>query len=412
MKRILFIALLGWMGFAIVSCKKSDEPKKIIKLSASQEKMVESANEFGFDLLKKIDAQSAAQENYMISPLSVSYALFMAYNGAAGETRSQMKAMLHATGLSDEEFNKNNRYIMEALLGVDNKVQMRIANSIWYHQSYQVLSSFIQTNKEYYKAVVRSLDFSNPESVVIINNWVSEITNGKIPSIIDGIPADAVLYLINAVYFNGKWKYQFDESQTLEASFYLEDGQVVQAETMSLQASLRVFEHQSFRALELPYGQGNFSMIILLPNPSSNVSELTGLLNAQNWNSWMKDFTEKEEVVVKMPKFGFSYEAGLKEFLHSLGMTNAFTPYVADFSGINPAKDIFISRVIHKTFVEVDESGTEAAAVTAIEFETTSVGPSQPVPYYFIVDKPFLFVIRERDTNALLFTGKVMNPVQ
>lgn len=410
MKKLHFVVLLSSLMILAGSCKKEKEPEKKINLSKDEMLMVGSSNTFGFDLFRYIEQNNESQENIMVSPLSIDYALFMAYNGAKGETKEQMKTLLHATGLTDEQFNQNNLNIMEALIGVDPLVQMKIANSIWHDTDFNVLSSFIQVNQAFYKAVVESLDFSDPQSVQIINNWVSEQTNGKIPTIIDGISEDAVLYLINAIYFKGQWKYQFDETLTMPRPFYKLDGTQSNPETMVSQAALRYYENEKFEAVELPYGQGNYSMVVLLPKTSSNPSEVISLMNSQNWDSWIEGMAEQESVVVNLPRFTFSYEMSLNSTLQGLGMTNAFIPEIADFSGITTQMEIFISRVIHKTFVEVNEQGTEAAAVTAIEFENTSVLPDEPEPKYFYVDRPFVFVIRERDTNAVLFAGKVMEP--
>jgi len=410
MKKLHFLVLLSGLMFFAGSCKKEKEPEKKINLSKDEMLMVGSSNTFGFDLFRYIEQNNESQENIMVSPLSIDYALFMAYNGAKGETKEQMKTLLHATGLTDEQFNQNNQNIMEALIAVDPLVQMKIANSIWHDRDFNVLSSFIQVNQAFYKAVVESLDFSDPQSVQIINNWVSEQTNGKIPTIIDQISEDAVLYLINAIYFKGQWKYQFDETLTMPRPFYKLDGTQSNPETMVAQAALRYYENEKFEAVELPYGQGNYSMVVLLPKTSSNPSEVISLMNSQNWDSWIEGMAEHESVVVNLPRFTFSYEMSLNSTLQGLGMINAFTPGVADFSGITTQMEIFISRVIHKTFVEVNEQGTEAAAVTAIEFENTSVGPDEPEAKYFYVDRPFVFVIRERDTNAVLFAGKVMEP--
>ncbi|NLF41971.1 MAG: serpin family protein [Bacteroidales bacterium] len=410
MKKLQFLVLLSGLMFFAGSCKKEKEPEKKINLSNDEMLMVGSSNTFGFDLFRYIEQNNESQENIMVSPLSIDYALFMAYNGAKGETKEQMKSVLHTTGLSDEQFNQNNLNIMNALMNVDPLVQMKIANSIWHDKDFNVLSRFIQVNQTFYKAIVESLDFSDPQSVQIINNWVSEQTNGKIPAIIDAIPDDAVLYLINAIYFKGQWKYQFDETLTMPRTFYKQDGTQSNPETMVSQAAFRYYENEKFEAVELPYGQGNYSMVVLLPKTSSNPSEVISLMNSQNWDSWIEGMVEQESVVVYLPRFTFSYEMLLNSTLQGLGMTNAFNPEIADFSGITTQMEIFISRVIHKTIVEVNEQGTEAAAVTAIEFYNTSTGPDEPEPKYFYVDRPFVFVIRERDTNAVLFAGKVMEP--
>ncbi|MBE9511919.1 MAG: serpin family protein, partial [Bacteroidetes bacterium] len=258
-------------------------------------------------------------------------------------------------------------------------------------------------NQNYFYAEVSPLDFNNPEAVNTINNWVADKTNDKITEILDYIPADAVMYLINAIYFKGIWKYEFDESDTEEKPFYLSDGTTKDVPMMVQEASFNYFSNDIMQAVEMPYGAGNYSMVILLPQNNKTPDDIIDQLSNDNWNRWLSEFYEAGKAHIQLPKFKFEYKNKLNDELINMGMGIAFGN--ADFSKINPNRDLFISRVLHKTFIEVNEEGTEAAAVTLVELRETSIAGET-----FIVNKPFIFVIKEKYTNSIIFIGKVMEP--
>jgi len=319
-----------------------------------------------------------------------------------------MEETLYLSGLSSQEINKSYQTLMEALLTVDPKVTMEIANSIWYRQGFSVEQDFIDVNREYYNAGVEALDFDSPDAVQTINNWVDDNTNGKIPEIIESIDPLTMMYLINAIYFNGKWTYQFDKDNTSEQPFYLADGSQIQVDMMQNEATLNYTSNDLFKAVEMPYGRGNYSMVCMLPGEDLKVGDVVQQMDADNWNQWMQTM-DSANVQVHLPRFSFEYKKTLKELLKSMGMEEAFNANQSDFSGINPDRpDLHISEVKHKTFVEVDEKGTEAAAVTSVEMGFTSVDPNQPVIVKF--DRPFVFAIREVTTGTIVFLGKMMEP--
>jgi serpin B len=387
---------------------KEDEPyQQKIFLNEKAKAIVNADNTFGFNLFKTINDSTPENENIIISPLSVSIALGMTYNGAESETKTAMENTLDLEGMTVEEINESYKTLINALTTVDPKVTMNIPNSIWYRDSFSVEADFIATNQDYFKAQVYPLDFNDPNSVNVINNWVSESTNDKIPMILNEIDPLNVMFLINAIYFFGSWKYEFDEQNTQSQAFYLADGTTKAVDMMSQHATLSYTSNELFEAVNLYYGSENFSMVILLPKNEHTPDDIIFELNEQNWADWMGGFNEAD-IQISLPKFKLEYEKTLNDQLKYLGMEIAFDPYSADFSNINPDEQLYISFVKHKTFIDVNEMGTEAAAVTVVGISFTSIGTD--TPYYFTVNKPFLFAITERDTQSIIFLGKVMEP--
>jgi len=409
MKSNLILLLL--FGLFMVSCEKQenikDEPKKIT-VSKTTEQVIAADNLFGIELFQRVLANDTA-DNIFISPTSVALALAMTYNGADGDTKSAMQETLRKQGLTPEELNQSYNALIDALVSVDPKVLLEIANSIWYRNDVEVLSEFIGVNQTYYDAEVNSLVF-NDQAKDIINGWVADKTHDKIKEVLDFIPPDAIMYLINAIYFKGIWRSEFDKEKTSELPFYLPEGTPVQVPTMQQQDTFRYVKNDLLSAVELPYGHGNFSMVILLPNEGKTAGDIVSSLTIDNWNAWMQGLSEKD-VVIHLPRLKFEYEKLLNQDLADMGMGIAFSG-AADFSKIDSTRDLCISRVIHKTFVEVNEEGTEAAAVTVVEIRETSYPGPQEQPVYFYVDRPFVFIIKERDTGAMLFVGRVNNPLK
>jgi serine protease inhibitor len=405
---IIFILCLACV---FTSCKKeSSSPAEVkpVQLTEKQRQLVDGSNSFGFDFFRKVAEVSGSEKNLMVSPLSVSMAFGMVRNGAAGSTLDSITHVLGMSGMTDAEINESFKYILETFGGLDPKVKLAIANSIWYRNTFMVEQPFIETNREYFNAEVNALDFSNPGAVNTINDWVSENTNQLIPKILDQIPDDMVMYLINAVYFKGQWKYTFDQSQTKPGSFYLSDGSTIEAPTMVQHAGLKYLKTNDFEAVELPYNQGNYNMVVLLPSREKSVNDVIGQLSQDNWNNWWSRMTDTD-IQIYLPKFKFSYdESRMIPILSAMGMSVAFDSDVADFTRINSNGGLVISQVKHKTYIETNEEGTEAAAVTSIGIEVTSE-PSGP--YNLAIDRPFVFFISEKTTGSILFIGTLMNPL-
>jgi len=313
--------------------------------------------------------------------------------------------VLNYEGLSREEINEITKELIRVLVtNVDGNL-LEIANSMWYDEGFPVEQEFINLNSNYYDAEVREINFRTAEAVKTINQWVNKNTHGKIEEIIDAIDPATMMILINAIYFNCVWEVEFDPDNTYDQPFYREDRSLFgQVEMMELESTFNASFTEEFTAVELPYKNKKFSMYLFLPAEGNTVNKLLGQLDGSTWNSWTEDFSERKEFTVTMPKFKFDYDRSLAEDLKAMGLELAFSDQ-ADFSGISPV-DLLISDVIHKTYIDVNEEGTEAAAVTAIVFETTSIGPANGIR----LDRPFLFAITENSSKSIVFIGKVGEP--
>lgn len=380
-------------------------PERIKReLTVAEKRLVETGNKFGFKLFGEIVRQEQ-RKNIFVSPLSVSMALGMTYNGANGSTETAMRQTLEFGDMTLEEINSSYKSLIELLSQLDPKVKFQLANSIWYRQECTFEPAFINLNQTYFNAVVRSLNFNDPNAAKTINGWVEQNTQGKIKEIVDDpIGRDLVMFLINAIYFKGIWTYQFDPQQTRDEPFNLPDGSKKPCKMMNMSADLPYFDNAQFQAVDLPYGDGDFSMTILLPNPQTPIEALVADFNQTNWALWTKRFA-KQTGSLALPKFLLNYDLLLNDVLKALGMDIAFSPDQADFTRMDKQGGLFISKVKHKTFVEVNEEGTEAAAVTSVEIGETSVGG-----FIMRVDRPFIFVIRENHSGTLLFVGKIVEP--
>lgn len=372
-----------------------------INLTTSQTQQVLADNSFAFDLMHNVNA-SDTSSNIFISPLSVSMALAMTYNGAAGDTKIAMETALRRTGFTVEEINSYFKKMSDALTSIDPTTQLKIANSIWTLKDFPVLQSFYNTNKSYYNAEIQSLDFSQSSSKDIINNWCSQNTDGKIPSIINQIPDNVIMYLINALYFKGIWKYQFQKSATTDNTFYAPEGNKT-IQFMNQKATFNYFMSDSIQCAELPYGNTAFSMVIILPASRYTPNDILSKLTPSVWANWMNRLNPTT-LEVALPKFSTTYEINLNSVLANMGMGIAFTDF-ADFTGISSGSGLCITEVKHKTYIAVDEDGTEAAAVTAVSLGTTAA-----LPFNIVINRPFLFVIKEKSTGAILFIGKISSP--
>jgi len=370
MKTIFFSVFILASSFLAFSCKKeksdtAGEYKQLI-LTEKQKQLIITSNAFGFEFFKKASEISGNDANMMVSPLSVSMALGMTRNGAGGSTLDAITNTLGFAGMNDTEINESYKYLIETFTSLDPRVKLQIANSIWYRNTFSVEQPFILTNQNYFSATVSSLDFSSPTAVDIINGWVNDKTNTLIPKIIDQIPGDAVMYLINAVYFKGQWRYKFDKSKTEQKPFNLYGGTEIQVASMIQHEKHPFFQGSGFAAVELPYNQGNFVMSILLPDAEKTVDDVITQLSLENWKTWSEQFADRD-IQLQIPKFKYEYnEKQMKPILADMGMGLSFDPDNADFSRINSSGGLYISQVMHKTYIKTDEEGSEAAAVTQV----------------------------------------------
>ncbi|MFP4339549.1 MAG: serpin family protein [Cyclobacteriaceae bacterium] len=380
------------------------------ELSVPEQELVQTSNNFAFDIFRQVEALSE-DKNIFISPLSISMALHMTANGATAETKEEMKAVLGVSQLSDAEANQAVEDLTDLLLSMDRKVALSIANSIWFTNSLTLEDEFAQLIEKHYNGRIEGLDFGNTEAVRnTINGWVEQKTNGKIKNLLEGISPDAVMYLINAIYFKADWQYKFDKDKTKAEAFYPEAGSSVQVPTMfSAGIKFRSYHHNKFRLVELPYGNGQFKMSILLPHPGFTTDDVLAELDAESFSQWSSQ-ADTMNTEFYMPRFKSEFKTELKPSLMALGMERPFGPG-ADFSHFfqeDIGSALQISKVIHQSFIEVNESGTEAAAATAVEIGRTSAGPKDPPVVR--IDRSFIYLIHEKQSGAILFAGKMLNP--
>jgi serpin B len=370
-------------------------------------KLVQANTRFGFKLFSEILKQDS-KENVFVSPSSVATALAMTYNGANGSTKQAIAKTLEFQGMTLEEINQSQANLRTVLENADPKVQLSIANSLWANQNLTFNPDFIQRNQKFYDATVQKLDFSNPSAPKTINDWVKENTRGKINQIVDRIQPDQVMFLLNAIYFKGNWSREFDKKQTTERPFYLADKTQKKHPFMRQSGKYSYYETAQFQAVSLPYGGERLSFYVFLPQSNSSLTEFHKSLTAQNWQTWMQQFG-RQEGSIQIPRFKLSYDVELKKVLSALGMQVAFDANNADFSGLTSSKTK-IDQVKHKTFVEVNEEGTEAAAVTSVGIVPTSVQIDPKSPFNMIVDRPFFCAIRDNQSGEILFMGSIINP--
>jgi len=404
--------LLGTAASALLlaGCQKhaatDPEPTKPVvrPLTEAEKKAVGSSNDFAFRSFGAL-YQAAPTGNLCISPLSISAALTMAYNGADGSTKADMKQTLGFEPQTDTEINEAFKGLFTLLPAIDPQVKFTAANSIWYGQQFSLAAPFVQLNRDYFNARVQPVNFSSAQTKDLINNWVSAETQGKIPTILDGTSADDVMYLINALYFKGTWTYRFDASLTRPAPFYPETGPAVSVPTMSLTKGryLRYADAQQ-QVLDLPYGNRQFSMTLVVPQGQHTLASVAGRLNRTQLNTWLAA-ADTTGMPLYLPKFRLEYEKKLNEALTQLGMGVAFGGQ-ANFGRMlaGNSSGLAISEVKHKTFLEVNEEGTEAAAVTSVGIIVTNM------PAAVQINRPFIFLIREKASGAILFIGQITNP--
>ncbi|MDI9638101.1 serpin family protein [Oscillatoria amoena NRMC-F 0135] len=369
------------------------------------ERLVTANTQFGFNLFSQL-SQQEGEKNIFISPSSIAIALSMAYNGATGDTQQAMAQALEIQGLSLSEVNQAYADFKTVLENADPQVQLQIANSLWARQGITFNPQFLQNNRQFYRAQVTDLDFQDPAATRTINNWVKENTNGKINQIVDRLRPDDVLFLINAIYFKGNWTTQFDKAQTTNQPFYVNNTQTKTVPLMSQRGNYRYLETDNFQAISLPYSNGRWSLYVFLPKPDRNLAQFQQQLNAENWDTWMAQFRRREGSI-QLPRFKMEYSTNLEQTLSALGMGVAFSRQ-AEFTQMT-TEPVYIDQVKHKTFVEVNEEGTEAAAVTSIGIRTTSAQmPTEP--FQMVVDRPFFCAIRDNQTGSLLFLGSIVDP--
>ena len=374
-------------------------------LSEGEQAAIASSNRFAFDLFRSINRRFI-DTNVFMSPLSASFALGMTLNGADGETFDGMRQALRIDHADRSVINDAYRDLIELLLELDPSVDMRIGNAIWYRNDFSFHQAFFDTVSHYFDARVAGLDFDSPATVDRINAWVDTATAGKITKVMDEIDSDIVMLLMNAIYFKGSWRSQFDPARTQNAPFSTERGTTYSARMMHLEAQqVALANHNGAQAVDLAYGRAAFTMTAILPPSGSDVDAFIETLDQSKWEGIIGAL-HHTKADVYLPKFRMEWEHTLNDELKSMGMENAFCDGCANFLPMSPrGRQLFISFVKQNTFVNVNEEGTEAAAVTTVGVGVTSLPPS------IRFDRPFVFVIRERLSGTILFMGKVAVPI-
>ena len=402
-------AMLPLLALALAACSDPVGPgrgsiRELPRPLTDAERAVIGANNaFAFSLLRQVNS-AEPDSNLFVSPLSVSMALGMTMNGTAGATQAEMRTMLGFEDVSIADANEAYRSLIAMLRGLDPTVDFRIANSIWHEQGFPVEAAFLTTVSDYFDATVAPRDFTDPATVQDINDWVNAATLGKIERIIEMIPGDVIMYLINAIYFKGDWTTSFDPDATTAQSFSGLGG-TTSVPLMHKQDDVAYADVNGTQVVELPYGGEAFAMSVVLPPAGTDINELVDGMSPPEWNA-LHDAMTVQPVLVWLPKFELQRKYELKSALQPLGMRLAF--HGGDFTPLSqPFGDqLEVSEVKHKTFVAVDEVGTEAAAVTSVGVSVVcACGPVLPA---FRADRPFVFVIRERLSGTIMFVGKVV----
>jgi len=366
-------------------------------------------NGFGLRLVRTLADGGGA--NTIVSPLSISIALAMAYNGASGPTKTAMAKTLAIAASSDEEFNRNNRALLDRIQKADPAVQIEIANALWPQSGFRISPDFLRLSREFFDAAPEGLNFKeNPQQAASrINEWVKQKTQSKIPEIVKDLSRSTVLVLTDAVYFKGRWMVPFDKQETKPRSFHLSADSSIRVPMMAHRGEYLYLETDSFQAIRLPYGNDQFAMYLFLPRNSTGLPDVLRSLDEPHWNQWLSMLlTHRGQIV--LPRFELTYGHKLNDALAAMGMGLAFGPD-ADFSRLcPPPQQLRISDVEHKTYMKVDEEGTEAAAATSVGIVPKLVRATQP--FEMVVDRPFFCAIVEKRSGAMLFAGVVTNPTQ
>jgi serine protease inhibitor len=366
-------------------------------------------NRFGLTVFNQLTA-ARPQENVFISPLSIALALQMTMHGAAGATYDAMAGTLGVAGFERDDVAAGNRALRDELAVADKKVRLEIANSLWLRKGVKLNPQFVTDCNKYYKAAVTALDFANADAVTTINDWVSKHTNGRIEQIVSQLQPEDILVLVNAIYFKGSWAKEFDAKLTAPRDFNFASGSAAQRQMMQRSDQFQYKSDAVMQAVALPYGEGRISMYIFLPRDKGGLGRVMEGVEAENVSALFDGFTTRKGEVV-LPRFKLEFEQSLAKTLMKLGMEPAFTPR-ANFSDmLVPPTTAMISDVLHKTFIEVNEEGTEAAAVTGVVMTLTAMPPREE-KFSLVCDHPFLCVIRDDATGSILFLGAIYDPKQ
>ncbi|MFN3927974.1 MAG: serpin family protein [Pseudanabaenaceae cyanobacterium] len=360
---------------------------------------------FSLNLFQRT-VNGSSNQNVFISPTSAQLALSILYNGAEGQTKLQMTNLLLPRNLALDIFNTQSSQLIKSLTS-DPSITLQIANSVWIKQEFPVKPSFIDRSRKFFNALIAVRNFDDPLLPIEINRWVSDRTNNKITKMVDQITRDDRIIILNAIYFKGTWARKFNKNLTQPEPFQLATGTTKTVSMMRQDGSFFYLENDLFQAVRLPYGQGRFSMLVFLPKSNQTPAKLVQSLSQENWQLWLRQFRASDGSL-SLPRFRMEYEIKLNDILQQMGMVDAFRGSLANFQGLTDGR-VFVSLVKQKTFIEVNEEGTEAAGTTQINVSVTSARPPMN-RFQMVVDRPFLIAIYDQQTDSILFLGAIYDP--
>lgn len=409
MKKMVGCLLFTFVVGVVVACTSEQEEngdmnrtKRPVDDKETYQEMIEPMHALGFSLMNEVEG------NALVSPMSLYAALSMAYNGAEGETKEGIAKVLQVEGIKDRALNEANAALSSILSGRSKAIQLDIANSIWLNDRFVFQEQFAEQNKTYFDAEIASLNIDDEQAATKINNWVKQATHQKIEEVIEApLQANFVALLLNAIYFKGDWTHAFDEALTANDTFFLKDGGKNEIPFMYMERELAYLENESFQAVKLPYGEGEMHMTVFLPNEKTDLDTLKKSLTHENWAAWQVAF-RTQEGRISLPTFTLEYEIELNEFLKKTGMESAFDARANFSEMIEGDVSLAISKVKQKTYLAVNEEGTEAAAATSIEIRETAAMIESP--FEMKVNRPFFIAITDEETDAILFMGTIENP--
>ena len=401
------LSIIIAIAVAAVACDKiggeGNNECKPLELTTKSAEFVQQGHKFAFEFIDRVDA--SADKDYIISPLSMQFLLGMVLDGAKGETSDEICDVLGYGKGEKEEVDKYSLSMLEQLPKMDRKTKLSLANALFSDKNFPVLDSYKSNVGKYYKAEIASLDFSSASALKTINGWASKKTNKMIPKVLDSVSPDRPVILMNALYFKGEWTNTFKKSSTSDETFTNEAG--VESKVKMMKESSKTYKYLDsdiYQAVSMPYGNGAFSMVVFLPKKGYKVADVIDAVKASDWNSLLQKM-QYESLSLWFPKFETKYEIVLNDILSAMGMPKAFNGSLADFSALSNIP-LALALVKQDAIIKVDEEGTEAAAVSIAVFEKTSAGGPE---FSFHADHPFLYLITESSTGAILFAGKYSN---
>jgi serine protease inhibitor len=398
------LLILASLAIAVGSCKKDTDLGDFTALTAVQKQVIKGNNDLSFNLLRSIDSSETAGHNILVSPLSINLTLAMALNGAEGQTKLQMQRVMGLETLEPADINQSYKDLLALYKGVDPSIDLRLANSMWFNSQYAINTAFEQANQLYFNAGPHSVDFHEAASVQQINTWVADATNNKVNDVVSQLEPDGALYLVNASYFHAGWTHNFDPFFTCNHEFFLNNGSTTTVPTMYSRGQSAYFSDNQVQVADLSYANGKYSFVVVLPTGSNNIDNIIADISTSKWNYWMSNLNTTADTKLWLPQIKLEYNASLISPLTQMGLEVAFNN-AADFTSIS-AVDLFINDIKHKTYLEVNEDGTTAAAASTASFFPT--GSDSTIE--MMVNRPYLIAIREKTSGTILFIGKVENP--